>query len=79
MFAFCTTQFPQTFGSDIAMLGLSAIEQWAVRLYVRALTINVAQDHELQRLKAETLMLRAVIDGLRRERLNYLADSEEVT
>ena len=61
------------------MLALSAIEQWAVRLYVLALTISVAQDHELQRLKAETLMLRAVIDGLRRERLSYLADSEEVT
>ena len=60
------------------MFSLTPIEQWAVKLYVRAVTIGIAQDQELLRLKSEVSQLRNLVDQLRLERDRILANSEEV-
>ena len=57
---------------------LTKVEQWAVGLYVRALTIGVAQDQELLRLEKESALLNQILRYLRDVRYRHLEDVEEV-
>ena len=60
------------------MISLTPIERWAVKLYVQAVTIGIAQDQELLRLRSEVSQLRNLVDQLRLERRRILENSEEV-
>ena len=57
---------------------LTKIEQWAVGLYVRALTTGIAQDLKILRLEKETASLNKIIRSLREVRFQHLEDVEEV-
>ena len=57
---------------------LTKIEQWAVGLYVRALTTGIAQDQEILRLEKETASLNKIIRSLREVRFQHLENVEEV-
>ena len=60
------------------MFSLTPIEQWAVKLYVRAVTTGIAQDQELLRLRSEVSRLRNFVDQLRLERRRFLENLEEI-
>ena len=62
----------------LTMHRLNKVEQWAVGLYVRALTIGIVQDQELLRLEKESATLNQTIHYLRDERYRHLEDVEEV-